>query len=143
MEPESAQRTAITYRWELLRAPAAGILESASTVFLLLIAVRVYDARPLAKGLVAGGGSLGLLLAPLLVRDVESRRWPVAHAAARIVALGALGFLVMAAYPIVPVYVAGCVLGLTTFSSIIPLLTQMYQENYPVAERGRRFSRAM
>src|SRR5262245_47747825 len=140
---ESAQRTAITYRWECLRAPAAGVLERAATVFLLLIAVREFDAGALAKALVAGGGSLGLLVAPLLVRFVEARRWPVARAASRIVALGAISFLGMAAFPAVPVYVAGSVVALTTFSTIIPLLTQMYQENYPVTERGRRFSRTM
>ena len=57
-------RTDITYRYECWRALAAGVIETAGTIFLLLIAVRYYHAGPLAKALVAGGGSLGLILAP-------------------------------------------------------------------------------
>ena len=57
--------------------------------------------------------------------------------------MGAVSFLVMALVPVLPVYVAGCVLAMTTSSAAIPLLTQIYQENYPERERGRRFARAM
>jgi hypothetical protein len=49
----------------------------------------------------------------------------------------------MALVPVLPVYVAGCVLAMTTSAAAIPLLTQIYQENYPERERGRRFARAM
>src|ERR1051326_5097442 len=63
--------TRITYRYEKWRALAAGILEAASSIFLLLIAVRWYKAGPYAKALVAGGGSVGLLLAPWLLLRVE------------------------------------------------------------------------
>ena len=47
--------TRITYRYEKSRAFAAGILEAAATIFLLLIAVRWFEAGPYAKALVAGG----------------------------------------------------------------------------------------
>jgi hypothetical protein len=136
-------RTAVTYRYECWRAPAAGVIEAAGTIFLLLIAVRWYQAGPFAKAMVAGGGSLGLILAPWVVLRVEASGWPVAKAAARLSALGALSFLVMALIPVLPVFVAGCVLGMTTSSAAIPLLTQIYQENYPDRERGRRFARTM
>src|SRR6266436_921659 len=111
--------TQITYRYEKWRALAAGVLEAAATIFLLLIAVRWYEAGPLAKALVAGGGSVGLLLAPWLVLRVK--------AAARLAALGAISFLVMALVPLLPIYVAGCVVALATSSAAIPLMTQIYQ----------------
>ena len=41
--------TRITYRYEKWRALAAGILEAASSIFLLLMAVRWYDAGPYAR----------------------------------------------------------------------------------------------
>ena len=41
-------RTAVTYRYECWRAPAAGIIEAAGTIFLLLIAVRWFQAGPFA-----------------------------------------------------------------------------------------------
>ena len=136
-------RTAITYRYECWRALSAGVIEAAGTIFLLLIAVRCYHAGPFAKALIAGGGSLGLILAPWVVSRVEASGWPVAKAAARLLALGAGCFLVMALVPLLSVYVAGCVLAMTSSAAAIPLLTQIYQENYPEGERGRRFARTM
>jgi MFS family permease len=136
-------RTAVTYRYECWRAIPAGVIEAASTTFLLLIAVRFYHAGPLAKSLVAGGGSLGFVLAPWLVSRVEALGWPVALAASRLAALGAASFLLMALLPFELVFVLGSVLALTTSTAAIPLLTQIYQENYPEAGRGRRFSRTV
>ena len=54
-------RTERTYRYELWRAGAAGILETAGSTFLLLIAVRWFNAGAWSKALIAGAGSLGLL----------------------------------------------------------------------------------
>jgi hypothetical protein len=136
-------RTATTYRYELRRAVAGGVLEAAGTLFLLLIAVRWYRAGPLAKALVAGGSSYGYLIAPWVVSRVEAAGWPVAKGAARLAVVGAFSFLLMALFPYLPVYVAGCILALTSVSAAIPLLTQIYQENYPERERGARFGRTM
>ncbi len=136
-------RTALMYRYERWRALPAGVLETAGSIFLLLIAVRWFKGSSLAKSLVASGGSLGLMLGPWVVSQVEALGWPVAHAAARLAMLGAATFLTMAFVPVLPVFVFGSVLALTSLSAAIPLLTQLYQENYPEAERGRRFARTM
>src|SRR5262249_34536275 len=114
-----------------------------ATTFLLLIAVRWYQAGPLSKALVAGGGSLGLLMSPWLVLRVESARWPVAKASARLATLGASSFLIFALFPVLPVFVIGSAIALTTSSGDIPLMTQIYQENYPERERGKLFSRTV
>ena len=135
--------TAITYRYERWRAVPAGVIEAAGTVFLLLIAVRHYQTGPLAKAMIAGGGSVGLILSPWVVSWVAAAGWPVAKAAARLAGLGALSLVVMAMVPILPVFVAGSVLAMASSSAAIPLLTQIYQENYPERERGRRFARTM
>src|SRR5436189_1651269 len=139
----ASERTGTTYRYERWRAASTGILEAAGTVFLLLIAVRGFHAGPTAKALVAGGGSLGFMLAPWLVSRVEALRWPVATAAARLAALGAISFVVMALVPSLPVFVIGSIVALTTASAAVPLMTQIYQENYPERERGQRFARTM
>ena len=137
----NATRTARTFRYELWRAIAAGILETAGAIFLLLIAVRWYHAGALAKALVAGGGSFGLMLSPWLVARVETAGRPVAQAAARMARLGALGFVIMALVPVLPVFVAGAVLTMAASAAAVPLMTQIYQENYPEHERGKLFSR--
>jgi len=137
------QRTRITFFYEHWRSVSAGILETAGTTFLLTIAVRWFHAGALAKGLVAAGGSVGLLLSPLVVSTVTNGRWRTSAAAALVLAGGAASFLVAAAVPLLPVFAVASVLALASAAAIIPLLTQMYQDNYPEAERGRRFSRTV
>lgn len=136
-------RTGRTYFYELWRAGASGVLETAGTTFLLLIAVRWYQAGALAKALVAGAGSLGLLLSPLLVSYVTTVGLPTSQAAARVLALGAASFIIAAVSSGLTMFVLGSVIGLAASAAIVPLLTQMYQENYPEKERGRRFSRTI
>ncbi|MDB6057358.1 MAG: Major Facilitator Superfamily protein [Verrucomicrobiales bacterium] len=136
-------RAQLTYRFDNWRAISAGIVESASGTFLLLMAVRWFHANDTAKGLIATGGSVGYLLAPLIVSFVEARGWPTSIAAARLCAIGAISFLISAAIPIIPVFVLCGVIAMATASAIIPLMTQIYQENYGAKERGRRFSRTL
>ncbi|MCI0745085.1 MAG: MFS transporter [Verrucomicrobia subdivision 3 bacterium] len=136
-------RTAQTFRFELWRAATAGIIETAGSTFLLLIAVRYFDAGALSKATVAAAGSLGLLISPAVVSFVNARGWPVSQAAARILAIGAAAFLAAAIFPPQPVFVIASVVAMASSAAIIPLLTQMYQENYPEHERGRRFSRTV
>lgn len=139
----SPNRTAITYRYEKWRSAAAGILETAGTTFLLLIAVKYFHAGALPKGLVASGGSLGLMLGPVVVTLVAKRGWSSSRAAALLAGLGAAVMLSMAALPFLPVFVVGSMLGMTATSAAIPLLTQMYHENYPDNARGKIFSRTV
>src|SRR6185295_14167614 len=61
----------ITYRYERMRAVGSGILETAGSTFLLLIAVRHFQAGSTAKALVAMGGNAGLLMCPLVVSWVS------------------------------------------------------------------------
>jgi len=137
------QRTRTTYIRELWRAGAAGILETAGSTFLLTIAVRWFSAGATAKAIVATSGSLGLLLSPVVVALVTKARWRASEAAARILFMGAVSFLVASAFPVLPVFVVGSVIGMTASAGIIPLLTQMYQDNYPEKQRGRLFSRTV
>lgn len=137
-----AQRTARTYRLERWRALASGILEAAGGTFLLLIAVRWFDAGENAKALIAAGGSFGLMLGPWVVATVEALRWRTTQAASRLMWFGASWLVLMTLWPVLPVFVLGSIIAMTTASATIPLLTQVYQENYPERERGKLFSRA-
>ena len=137
-----AERSAITYRAEKFRAVFTGVLETAQTTFLLLIAVGWFHAGPTAKALLVAGQSIGLICGPLVVNLTQRRRWPIAHAAAGIVALGALGMALTLADPRVSVFVAGSMLATFAMAAIVPLMTQVFHENYPAASRGKLFSRA-
>lgn len=137
------QLTEKTFRFEQLRAVMAGFLETAASTFLLLITVREFNSGPMAKALVASGGSLGLLLTPWVVELVGHLGWRASTAAARLSMLGTASFLVMAAFPTASVFVVGSVLALAAASAAVPLMTQIYQENYPSHSRGRLFSRTI
>lgn len=141
LHPSAA--SALTYRYERLRALTAGVLETASTTFLLLIAVRHFEAGATAKALIATGGSGGLLLSPLIVSWVTSLGWRAAQAAAVMALVGGAGMLLAATIPALPVFVFGTVLGLVCVASAVPLLTQVYRDNYAAHERGRLFSRSV
>lgn len=143
MSGKHPNRTNITYRYERFRSAAAGILETASTTFLLLIAVKHFHAGALAKGFVASGGSLGLMLGPAVVSLVSKFGWTSSRAASLLAACGAGVILLMAALPFLPVFVVGSILSMTATSAAIPLLTQMYHENYPARSRGNIFSKTV
>lgn len=132
-----------TYKLELQRAVAGGILETAGGTFLMLIAVRVFEAGSTAKGLLAAGGSLGLLLSPLVVSAVQSLGWPTARAAAILSSAGAISILAAAILPFGNIFIACSILSMTTGMAAVPLMTQIYQDNYPESDRGRLFSRAV
>lgn len=136
----ATDRTVLTFRYERIRAVTAGIIETAGTTFLLLIAVRWFAAGATAKAMLAAGSSIGLLLSPLVVSVVAHRQWPAAFAAARVFGVGAASFVVAALFPVLPVFVATTTVAMTCSSAVLPLLTQIYQDNYPAARRGRLFS---
>ncbi|MCC7373088.1 MAG: MFS transporter [Verrucomicrobiales bacterium] len=138
-----AARTTLTYRLERWRAVTNGILETAGTTFLLIVAVRWYHAGAMAKAMVAAGSSVGLLLTPFVVTYVTRRALTPSVAAHRILTVGALAFLVPLAFDWLPLFVLGSVVGMTSVSAVIPLLTHMYQLNYPTEIRGRLFSRTV
>ena len=138
-----SSRTRTTYFYELWRSATAGIIETAGSTFLLTLAVKQFAAGSVAKGIVAGSGSLGLLLSPLAVSFVISSGWRTGRAASRILAIGSVSFLLATLVPSLPVFVVGSMIGMAASAAIIPLLTQMYQDNYPEKERGRFFSRTV
>ena len=139
----SLAHTQVTFHYERLRAVTTGIMEAAGTTFLLLIAVRHFDAGPMAKALIAAGGSVGHVISPLVVNHATRLGLPVAQAASRVGYAGATALLLAVCATALPLYVLGCVLATLCAAAAIPLMTQVYQMNYPPEERGRLFSKAM
>ncbi len=136
-------RTAITYRYERWRALSGGIIESAGTTFLLTIAVRAFHSGALWKAAVAAGSSLGLLLTPVVVSIVTTRGLPPSTAASRLFFIGAGAFCVAAVFAWLPLFAIASMLSMAAAASAIPLITHIYQENYPEKQRGQLFSRTV
>jgi MFS family permease len=137
--PEAAR---ITYRAEQLRSVFAGALEPAFGTFLLLIAVRQFRADPTAKAWLVAGPSIGLMLGPLVVTAVEASRWPVTRALAWITAVSAMLLTSASMVDDEWSYVVLCALGGIGLTCTVPLMTQVYQDNYPATSRGKLFAGA-
>lgn len=130
------------FRLDCTRMIAAGIIEAAATTFALLIAVRHLQAGAVGKALVASGNSVGLLLSPFLLHlAIRSGRTPV-WTACRALLVGGVAFLAAAAAPSAAWYIPAAVLGLAMNSTVIPLLTHVYHDNYPPHQRGKLYARA-
>lgn len=136
-------RKQLTYRYERLRAPASGVLEAAGMTFLLLIAVRHFQSGALAKAIIGGGASMGLLLGPWLVSRVQAVQKPASRVASMVALVGAGLFTMAAAVPNEWAFVVCSASAMACASVIIPLMTQVYHENYPAHERGKLFSRTV
>ncbi len=141
--PPMAEDTRQTFRYDRLRAAATGVLDSAGATFLLLIAVQILHADALSKSLIAAGSNIGLLLTLWLVPAVERLGMPVARIASIFYAAGGLCFLAVAAFPAIGVFVPAAVTAMALNNLVIPLLTTIYQSNYPARERGRLVSSAL
>lgn len=137
----SDEVVARTLRLDCARQMCAGVLESAAQTFLLLIAVRTFDAGALDKAAIAAGSSIGLLLSPFAVQLARATRATAAATVARLLAVGALASLTMALHPVLWLYVPASVIALSTTSAAIPLMVQIYQENYPTGRRGQLYAR--
>lgn len=133
----------LTFRYELQRAFATGIVETAAGTFLLLIAIRSFEAGATMKGLIAMGGAGGNLLSPLAVMLTARYGIPAAQAAARMIYAAACAFALAAVLPWEIPFVIGSLVGLLLSVSAIPLFTQIYQDNYAEHERGKLFSMAI
>lgn len=137
----AAERARLTFRRDCWRMLAVGVLESAGHTFLLLIAVLHFRAGAVPKALIAAGGSVGLLFSPVAVSLVTRWRWPATLGASRLLWVGAGACLVAAAVKRLEVFVPACVLAMTVGSAIVPLMTQVYQDNYPPEARGKLYAR--
>ena len=141
--PVSGDRTGITFWYECVRAVGTGVLETAGTTFIMLIAIRHFHASAGIKSLVAVNDKAGLLLSPVIVTLVTVFRVRCMRGAAALLGLGTIGCLTAAIIPHVYALAWGTLLGMTCAAAAIPLITQIYQDNYPAERRGKLFSRQL
>jgi hypothetical protein len=141
-DPESAaERAARAFRYDRVRGAMAGIIEAGWLSFTMLVAIRHFDAPPALKALLNAAGSLGLLLTPLSIHWVVRSGASPVRAAALLwsgvaLALGLLAWVDdLAAFSVLFLFGALCL------AQQSPLNIQIYAQNYPPDQRGRRLSK--
>lgn len=137
-EPDPKTRT---FRNELWRSLPAGVLDTLSSTFGMLIAVRVFHLGDTAKSVFLSATSSGFMISLFVVPLLLHARSTIARTAAKVQMIGG-GFIALSAtFSHEPwIFIGGLSLGLVCFSMQIPLLTQIYRLNYPATERGRLFA---
>ena len=120
-----------------------GVLETAGSTFLILIAERWFAGGPGMKSLLQASGSVGLLLTPLVLMWASKRRGGVGRSASRMFLIAAAAVFAAALAPghEAALYVAGCMAGFVCIAGANPLFASIYETNYRADRRGDLFSR--
>lgn len=130
-----------TFRLENLRAFPAGVVETLSTTFSILIANRVFEASGIAKASLVALPSLGLLLSLFIVQWVRRSGLSANFMLALIFCVSGIGFMISSfAGNHFGIYMLGMVIASITLTLNLPLFSQIYRKHYPDETRGRLFS---
>ena len=116
-----------------------GIFESYGT-FLLIILVRHFHGTSLDKSIVAAAGTSGLLLSPLLLFVSRNLGFSAPKTLSRLLAISSCAFLVAATMSDPTLFVALVTIGILLPSTASPLLTSIFNNNYPPHKRGRFYA---
>lgn len=137
---EAEERQRITFLLERWGAVGMGILETLPQTFLLLIAIKFYDAGKMMQSFLATGGSVGLILSPVVVWVVRHLRVPIGKARGWMLVMAGFFMLVAAWLTSLEVYLVCVLAGMVCVTGAIPLSTKLLHANFDSKLRGRLFS---
>lgn len=130
-----------TFLLDSLRALPAGCVETLGLTFVVLIAVRVFEAEPWQKATLVAASSCGLLLSLFPVQVVRRTGWSVNVATAVLWGLsGACLGVAAAGGRSVVIFLPSMTIALIGITLSIPLMSQVYRKHYPNETRGRLFA---
>ncbi len=134
---ESVDGVRTTFRLECVRSAFAGVVESVVATFALLVAVRHFGASSGSKAWLVAGLNMGLMAGPVVVALFHRTGFTPAIAASLVqwmaaILFGTAAFASSEGRYVVLVAAAGAAVAAT-----VPLMTQVYQDAYPDADRGR------
>jgi hypothetical protein len=118
---------------------AMGVFESYGT-FLLIILVRHFHGTAIDKSIISSAGTSGLLLSPLLLFISRNLGFSAPKTLSRLLAISACGFFAAAAVNDPALFVSLVTIGILLPSSASPLLTSIFNNNYPPNKRGRLYA---
>jgi MFS family permease len=128
---------------DILRNGSGGFIDACERTFFLLIAITALNAGNWAKSLIAGGVGIGFLCSPYVVQVVRRSQRPVTELASRLLFVAAAFSAFGGVFRNQVAYMVGTTVGLALQGSIVPLMTALYNRNYPEGRRGRYISAAI
>ncbi|MCB1227803.1 MAG: MFS transporter [Verrucomicrobiales bacterium] len=137
----TASITRQTFRWELLRSIPNGALDTLASTFAMIIAVRAFAAGDGAKSVLLASNSAGMILSLALVPILLRTGAGLTRMATGIQLLAAACLIVASLFPHSSLAVLGGMSGSQLFLALqVPLITAIYQANYPAQRRGQLFA---
>jgi len=143
---EDLSKTAVakkTFFFDNLRCFFAGIVEAGFKNFAFVIAIRVFHASSHMKSFTVSAMSMGFFVTPIFrALAVRSKMTTMQISAIYMLIVASLivsaTFMTSCTYYIIPMLCA-----MILFRQPIPLMEDVYGQNYPANERGRRLSTAL
>jgi len=132
-----AQRT---YRCDLLRGGFDGVIDTGTSTFALFIAIRLFDAGPQAKAMIAAAPWLGMIVSLILVHYLSRTQARKSLCAAIPAMLAGVCLLAVAETDSLAAFAFFVVAAYVCQTSLLPFLTSIYSDNYPADKRGEFFS---
>ena len=129
-----------TQKFDLWRNTCNGIVEASFTSTCLLVSIRYFGASDTAKSLLASGGSIGFLFAPLFLILIGKSNLPVSKICSTLMALTAIFILISAISPSAWFYVICVLLGCILAVQVPSMMVHVYSNNYSSNEKGGRIS---
>ncbi len=129
-----------TQKFDLRRNLFNGIVEASYTSTCLLVAIRYFGASDVAKSLLAGGSSIGFLLAPGFLLLIGKSRFSASRICSLLMLGAACGILISAASTTAWSYVTSTLITCILAGQIPSLMVHIYSANYRPDERGRKIS---
>lgn len=116
-----------------------GIFESYPT-FVLMVLVRWFHGTALDKSIVAAAAQGGLLLSPLMLFTSRRLGWASPKILSTVIALSSIAFFGAACAPTRELFVIFTTVGVLLPATATPLITSIFNNNYPANRRGQLFA---
>ena len=122
------------------RGLVQGVLEIGFSVFVLLIAIRWWDATPVHKGFLSGGMSVGLLLTPFLSSTLSNLKKTEVEISSYLMILTGASLLFAGFTSSLFLFVCSCMVAQVCLSQMPNMILKAYARNYSAEERGKKVS---
>lgn len=128
------------FKVDIPRGFFAGVLEAGFSIFILLIAIRFFEAPNYCKAIIAAGSPIGLILSPLLMSAWGNSQVSEARKCSMLM-VACSAFIFLASLGSHVIWFTLCILLAQICLSQIPsLMIRVYSELYSKKERGFRLS---
>lgn len=137
MQKHSQYNSQRTYRFDCLRGGFQGVIDAGWMTFVVLIAIRCFNASNMVKACIVSSGFWGYFLNPLVLSVAIKSRLKTSQLAFLYYILSAFLIAICAFVRYLWLYAVLIILWQFLSCQVGPVMTQVYAENYDKTKRGQ------